>query len=101
MPITLKVCQGVKVMCSIVNGSDNYIAMDLGSPKAIMATAHKLARIFYQMWTTRQSYHDTGASYYDQQYQHRKLKQLQKQAVALGFDLIERPPSPPPVEDVS
>jgi transposase len=73
----------------------------LGSPKAITATAHKLARIFYHLWTTRQSYHDTGASYYDQQYQQRKLKHLHKQAVALGFDLIERPSSPPLVEDVS
>ncbi len=27
----------------------------LGSPKAITATAHKLARIFYQLWTTRAS----------------------------------------------
>ena len=73
----------------------------LGSPKAITATAHKLARIFYHLWTTRQSYHDTGASYYDQQYQQRKLKQLHKQAIALGFDLIARPPSTPLVEDVS
>jgi transposase len=73
----------------------------LGSPKAITATAHKLARIFYHLWTTRQDYHDTGAEYYERQYQQRKLKQLHKQAVALGFDLIQRPPSPPLVEDVS
>jgi transposase len=73
----------------------------LGSPKAITATAYKLARIFYHLWTTRQSDHDTGASYYDQQYQHRKLKQLHQQAVALGFGLIERPPSTPLVEHVS
>jgi hypothetical protein len=46
------------------------------------------------------SYHDTGASCYNQQYQQRRLKQLQKQAVALGFDLIARPPSTPLVEDV-
>ncbi|MEH2048635.1 hypothetical protein [Nostoc sp.] len=41
----------------------------LGAPKAITATAHKLARIFYHLWTTRQSYHDAGATYYEQQYQ--------------------------------
>jgi D-alanyl-D-alanine carboxypeptidase len=65
------------VLRSYIRQRDTLIAdaARLGSPKAITATAHKLARIFYHMWTTRQSYHDTGASYYDQQYQHRKLKQ--------------------------
>ena len=73
----------------------------LGSPKAITATAHKLARIFYQMWTTRQSYYDAGAGYYEQQFQQRKLKQLRKQAAALGFTLTESPTSNPSIEGVS
>lgn len=65
----------------------------LGAPKAITATAHKLARIFYQLWTTRQSYHDVGVVQYEQQFQQRKLKYLRQQAAALGFDLTQRPPS--------
>lgn len=73
----------------------------LGSPKAITATAHKLARIFYQMWTTRQSYQDAGAGHYEQQFQQRKLKQLRKQAASLGFDLTERPASTASIGDVS
>jgi transposase len=64
----------------------------LGSPKAITATAHKLARIFYRLWTTRQSYHDAGTGHYERQFQQRKLKYLQKQAALLGFDLIEHLP---------
>ncbi|OUC13869.1 MAG: IS110 family transposase [Alkalinema sp. CACIAM 70d] len=73
----------------------------LGSPKAITATAHKLARIFYQMWSTRQSYYDVGAKYYEQQFQQHKLKQLRKQAAALGFTLTESSTSSPVVEGVS
>lgn len=73
----------------------------LGSPKAITATAHKLARIFYQMWITRQSYQDAGADYYEQQYQQRKLKYLRKQAASLGFQLVEQPLSNSAVGDVS
>ncbi|MBD1846700.1 IS110 family transposase [Cyanobacteria bacterium FACHB-63] len=64
----------------------------LGAPKAITATAHKLARVFYKMWVTHQSYQDVGAGQYEQQFQQRKLKYLRKQAAALGFDLTERFP---------
>lgn len=73
----------------------------LGSPKAITATAHKLARIFYQLWTTHQSYQDAGADYYDQQYQQCKLKHLRKQAASMGFEWVEQMSSPSLVVDVS
>jgi hypothetical protein len=45
------------VLRSYIRQRDTLIAdaARLGSPKAITATAHKLARIFYHMWTTRQS----------------------------------------------
>ena len=36
----------------------------LGSPKAITATAHKIARIFYKLWTTGRDYTDPGMDYY-------------------------------------
>jgi len=39
----------------------------LGAPQAITATAHKLARIFYHLWNTRDSYFDSGADFYEQQ----------------------------------
>ncbi len=70
----------------------------LGAPKAITATAHKLARLFYLLWTTRGEYTDPCESYYEQHYQQRVVKHLKKKAQALGFDLI---PQNPPVEDVS
>lgn len=60
----------------------------LGTPKAITATAHKIARLFYRLWTTGESYTDTGMDYYEQRYQERMLKSLQKKAKVLGFELI-------------
>lgn len=59
----------------------------LGAPKAITATAHKLARIFYHLWTTREEYKDPGADYYEQQYQQRVINNLRQKARALGFEL--------------
>ncbi|WP_353851742.1 transposase [Microcystis sp. LE19-84.1B] len=44
-----------------------------GAAKAITATAHKIARIFYHLWTTKQSYQELGADYYEQQYRQRVI----------------------------
>ena len=60
----------------------------LGAPKAITATAHKLARMFYRLWTTRQAYSDPGADYYEQQYRERMVHNLKKKAQSLGFELV-------------
>lgn len=56
-----------------------------GAPKAIVATAHKLARIVYHMLKNRVDYHDPGADYYNEQQKARAIKRLQKQASKLGF----------------
>lgn len=63
----------------------------LGAPKAITATAHKLARIFYRMWKTREQYVDLGADYYEQKYRERVLNNLKKKARSLGFELVDQP----------
>ena len=60
----------------------------LGSPKAITATAHKLARIFYSLWTKGGEYHDPGIDVYEQQYRQRVLNNLQRKADQLGFELV-------------
>ena len=46
----------------------------LGAPKAITATAHKLARLIYSMLRYGQDYVDAGAEYYESQYQQRALR---------------------------
>ncbi len=60
----------------------------LGAPKAITAAAHKLARIFYRLWTSGNAYSDPGIDAYEQQYRDRILKNLQKKAQAFGLELI-------------
>lgn len=65
----------------------------LGGPKAITATAHKIARIFYHVWSTGDAYVDPGVDTYEQKYRERVLKQLQRKAQNLGFDLVPQLPS--------
>ena len=61
----------------------------LGAPKAITATAHKLARLIYSMLKHGTEYTDVGQDYYEQQYKSRALKNLKARARQLGFDLVE------------
>ncbi len=63
----------------------------LGSPQAITATAHKLARIVYHLLTTGQSYDESLSLKQDQQQAQRYEKHLRKQAKALGFQLVPVP----------
>ncbi|MEA5628180.1 hypothetical protein VB740_35410, partial [Nostoc sp. UHCC 0251] len=62
----------------------------LGAPKAITATAHKLARLFYQIWTTAGRYSDPGMEYYEQKYRDLIFKNLQKKAQAFGLQLVPK-----------
>lgn len=56
-----------------------------GAPKAIVATAHKLARIIYHMLKNRVDYQDPGAEAYDEQQRQRAIKRLQRQAAKFGL----------------
>ena len=60
----------------------------LGSPKAITATAHKLARIIYSMLRYGQQYVDAGAQYYESQYRERALRTAKQRAAQLGYRLV-------------
>lgn len=60
----------------------------LGAPKAITATAHKIARIFYEMLKTRTEYKDLGADYYHNRYKERTLRNLKRKAKAYGLELV-------------
>jgi len=60
----------------------------LGAPKAITATAHKLAKIVYNMLRYGKEYVDAGAEYYERQYRRRVLKNLQRRAAQFEFCLI-------------
>ena len=60
----------------------------LGAPKAITATAHKLARILYHMVTTGHAYDETICAQNEVQNRHRMEARLRKQARELGLQLV-------------
>jgi transposase len=60
----------------------------LGAPKAITATAHKLARLVYSMLRYGTAYIDAGQQAYEQQYRDRVLTNLQRKAKVFGYQLI-------------
>ena len=60
----------------------------LGVPKAITATAHKLARLIYSMLRYGQEYVDADAEYYEHQYHQRVLRSARRRAAQLGYQLV-------------
>jgi transposase len=60
----------------------------LGAPKAITATAHKLARIYYRMLKSGTAYADAGQDYYEEQYRKRVVHNLSRKAHAMGLTLV-------------
>jgi transposase len=60
----------------------------MGAPKAMTATAHKLARIVYHMVTTQQEYDATVFQLQEQRRRLQKSARLHAQARELGFQLI-------------
>ena len=60
----------------------------LGKPEGLVATAHKLARILYGMIASRQAYDESEAFKATPSSQAKRLKNLQKQAQSLGYQLI-------------
>ncbi len=61
----------------------------LGAPKAITATAHKLARLVYAMLKHGTAYVDIGQDYYEERYRNRIVQNLKRKAQEFGFQLIE------------
>ena len=59
----------------------------LGAPKAMTATAHKIALLFYHLVRERKAYRELGEAEYTKQQQQRMLKRLEKQAKRLGYVL--------------
>jgi len=60
----------------------------LGAPKAITATAHKLARLVYAMLKHGSAYVDAGQDYYEKGYRSRVIQNLKRKAQELGYQLI-------------
>jgi transposase len=69
------------------------LALRMGSPKAITAVAHKLARIVYAMLTGHACYVKEDQARHEARYRERAIKALQKRAHELGLMLSPNPVS--------
>jgi transposase len=59
----------------------------VGAPKAVTATAHKLARLIYSMLKHGTAYVARGMDDYERQYRERAVKHLHRRAKELGYAL--------------
>jgi transposase len=62
----------------------------LGPKSAIVATAHKIARIIYHLLTQRTPFRDLSADEYRQRSRTREIAAMRKKAARLGLTLVER-----------
>jgi transposase len=61
----------------------------LGAEKAVTATAHKLARMIYFTLKYQRPYVDPGPDYYVERHKNKMLKQIEKRAKQLGYELVK------------
>jgi len=84
-------------MCAMVAGHTSTalgayyrrLAYRVGKPKAITATARKIAVLVYRVLKGDLDYRDPGADAYEAHYRSRTLKSLRKRVRQLGFDLVD------------
>jgi transposase len=60
----------------------------LGSPKAITALAHKLAKLIYRMLKYGGEYVEKGVEFYEEMYRKRREASLRRKAKEMGYDII-------------
>lgn len=80
--------QSVHRSQSVLGAFYRRIKAKHGAPVAITATAHKIARIVYQMLKHRTPYSDPGIDAYLDQQRQRALRSLRRLANKLGFQVI-------------
>jgi transposase len=66
------------------------IAARRGMPKAVTATAYKLARIVYGMLKHGVGYVRQEMAEYEQKYRDRQVKQLRSKARELGYEVVDK-----------
>jgi transposase len=63
----------------------------LGPEKAMVATAHKIARTFYHGLKHREAFQSTSAAEYEQRFREREIANLKRKAAKLGLTLMSAP----------
>jgi transposase len=97
-PTNNRVTIALKMAASTLRQSDTYLGAQfrrfrtrLGAPVAIKAMAAKLARLVYSMLCYGMKYVDQGAALYQAQHRQLRIKQLNRKAISLGYQLIRVP----------
>lgn len=98
LPTNNRVTIALKMAASTLRLSDTYLGAQfrrfrtrLGAPVAIKAMAAKLARLVYRMLCYGMKYVDKGAALYQAQHRQLQIKQLNRKAASLGYQLIRVP----------
>jgi transposase len=63
----------------------------LGAPKAITATAHKLARILFTLVSTRTAYDESLFAQQEARFRKQRLETLKREAASYGYDFVPQP----------
>jgi transposase len=66
----------------------------LGAASAITATAHKMARLLYNLLRHGKAYVQQTQEEYETQQHERQVRSLRRRARSLGLELVERAPTP-------
>lgn len=85
--------QSLRQSQSALGAYHRRLCARMDRPKAITATAHKLARLVYFLLTRGEDYVEAGQRQYEEHYQQRLLHNLAKRARTLGFQLVPSQPS--------
>jgi transposase len=80
--------QGLSNSKSALGAYYRRLRARIGAPKAITATAYKLARTIHRMLKYGRDYVDPGESYYQERYRDRTLNNLKRRARDLGFAVV-------------
>ena len=95
-PVVSRLAAALRMSAQSLHRSQSYLGdyfrrmrARLGTPAAITAAAHKLARIVYHLLTTHEAYAESVFSLAEQRSKDRRIAHLKKQASALGFQLLE------------
>jgi hypothetical protein len=93
--INNRAATALRMAAQSLHGSQSYLGefyrrmrSRLGAPKANVAAAHKLARIIFQLLTTRQPYDESVFLLQENLYRKRSEAKLKKHAKSLGFQLV-------------
>jgi transposase len=93
-PSANRAAQAYRMSAQVVARTDTWLGafsrrlqLQIGTPKAITATARKIACYVYRMLKYGISYQELGADYYEAKYRERLIKSLQRKADKLDMEL--------------